>query len=176
MLTRLALVATAVLLLSAPAAHAKPPPAKQAAKPAAGKKLPANAAKVKELLTTKNKVALGLPYFSSGRGYSGISTKWLPEFRVSPPVDWVTDSNWVEGTVYTVKITQVKKPDGKVESIYTPEQKKEVFSNLIGHIYGLKGPAYAKWALGAEGKDLLEKWTVQVDDGTGFNFPMAIHN
>ena len=175
MLTRLALAATAALLLASPTAHAKPP-AKQAQKAPAAKKIPANMAKVKELLHTENKFALGLPKFSTGRGYSGISTKWLPEFHVSPPVEWVTDSQWVAGTAYTVQLTKVKKPDGAVDSIYTPAQKQEVFANLVGHIYGVKGPAFTKWASGAEGKDLLEKWTAQVDDGTGFSFPMAIHN
>jgi hypothetical protein len=163
----IALLSLSVLSLAAPDASAKPKPGPVV------KKIPANQARIKQMHDAKVKRGTGLPTFSFGRGYSTIETKFHEPFRVSPPVEWVTDYGEADGSAYRVRLSQINFPDGKKRSLYTDAQKAEVFKNLVGHLYALKGPQLDKVLASSDGKELFAKFREGID-GPGFDFPMAI--
>jgi len=166
---RAVLLALAMFSLAAPS-FAKP---KARQKAPAAKKIKVVRAKVEAMHNAKVKRDLGLPTAAFGSGYSHITTKWH-DLKVSPPVDgWVTDYDEAEGSAYRVRLSRITFPGGEKRSLYTDDQKTEVFKNMIGHLYNLKGPALAKVLGGAEGKALFEKFKEGIDEG-GFDFPMAL--
>ena len=161
----LSVVSLLVLLVTSFAANAGGPPLSMAS---------ARPERIKQLRDSKVKTALGLPTFTFGRGYSTISNKWTPPFRVSPPVEgWVTDSGEADDSAYRVRLAEIRFPDGTRRSLYTPAQKQELFKNLIGHLYLLSGKRLDQ-ALGlAENRALFQRFDAGID-GPGFDFPFKI--
>lgn len=170
------LTLAAAAMLGAPTiALAKPPPPKKQTSRAREHVLTAKQDRIKQLHDQAIKWKLGLPRFTFGHGYSTLSTKFTPEFRVSPPVDgWVTDYGEADGSAYRIRLSLINwgTEEGK-RSLYTDAQKIEVFKNLVGHLYKLAGADLDKVVKSPEGQALQGEFASKIDDG-GFDFPMKL--
>jgi hypothetical protein len=164
-------LAILVAALALPAL-AKPAPKKPAAKKP--QEITAKKDRIKQMHDFDIKFDLGLPIWSHGGASSEVKTKWTEPFRVSPPLlDWVTDYGEAEGSAYRVRLSHIKWPDGQVKSLYDEAHTKELFKNLVGHLYKLTGKELEKVLGSPEGQQLFTDFSTKIDDG-GFDFPMKI--
>jgi hypothetical protein len=165
---RTTVLAVSLALMALPV-HAKKPPPKPK-----GLQIAARPDRIKQMHDYDVKWGLGLPIVAQKGSASEISNKWTKPFDVSPPVlEWVTDYGEAEGSAYRVRLSPIKWPDGSTRSLYTDEHKRELFKNLVGHLYKLAGKDLEKLLSSAEGQALAAEFKQKIDEG-GFDFPMKI--
>jgi hypothetical protein len=164
-------LAVAVIFAVAAPALAAPPKKKPAPRTTV---LAARPERIKQLHDFDLKWSLGLPIVAQKGSASEISNKWTKPFDVSPPViDWVTDYGEAEGSAYRVRLSLIAWPDGKKASLYSDEQKRELFDNLFKHLYKPLPKDVKHLLESAELKALAVEFAGKIDEG-GFDFPMKI--
>src|SRR5262249_22126287 len=130
--------------------------------------------RIKQLHDYDVKWGLGLPIFAHKGTGSDLSNKWTKSIFVTPAVaEWVTDYGEAEGRASRVRLSLINWPDGTKKSLYTDDQKKQLFKSLFGHIYKLSGKELERVLAAPEVQQLATDFATKIDEG-GFDFPMKI--